>query len=122
MTRPPDEEPMLDVAAGDPALSRHLRNSLTLLRDRSDDPEFRRLADEVLTGRRGLRDVATSPVFAQALNPQVERFAQRYEELSDEERAALAAQGAEQLAAERERIERERRERERWHRDHPDDY
>lgn len=113
---------MLDVAGGDPALSRHLRNSLTLLRDRSDDPEFRRLADDVLAGRRGLREVATSPVFAQALNPQVERFAQRYEQLSDAERAALAAQGEEQLAAERAVIEQERRERERWRRDHPDDY
>lgn len=113
---------MLDVAGGDPALSRHLRNSLTLLRDRSDDPEFRRLADDVLAGRRGLRDVATSPVFAQALNPQVERFARWYEQLSEAERAALAAQGEEQFAAERAVIERERRERERWHRDHPDGY
>lgn len=113
---------MLDVAGGDPALSRHLRNSLALLRERSDDPEFRRLADDVLAGRRGLRDVATSPVFAEALNPQVERFAERYEQLSEEERAALAEQGEEQFAAERVRIERERRERERWHRDHPDGY
>ncbi|MBF9130743.1 hypothetical protein I0C86_17515 [Plantactinospora sp. S1510] len=121
MTRPNDEEPMLDVARGDPALSQHLRNSLKLLRERSDDPEFRRLADDIIAGRRGLRDAATSPVFNRALNPQVERFAQRWEELSDEEKAELAARGEADFAASRERIERERRERERWRRDHPDE-
>lgn len=112
---------MLDVAQGDPALSRHLRNSLELLRDRTDDQDFRRLADDVLAGRRGLRDVASAPAFARVLNPEVERFAQRYEELSDAEREALARQGEEQLATERERITRERRERERWRRDHDED-
>ncbi len=101
---------MLDIARGDPALSRHLRNSLKLLSERSDSPQFRRLIDDVLAGRQGLREIAGSPVFAQALNPQVERFAERYEALSDEERAALAAEGAAQFAAERERIERERHE------------
>ncbi|HEY0700929.1 MAG TPA: hypothetical protein VGD43_24360 [Micromonospora sp.] len=118
MSRPADEPPMLDVAQGDPALSRHLRNSLQLLRDRSDDEDFRRLADDVLAGRRGLRDVATAPEFSRVLNPQVERFAERWEELSDAERAALAAQGEQQFAEQRVGIERERRERERWDRDH----
>jgi hypothetical protein len=121
MTRPNDEEPVLDVAQGDPALSHHLRNSLRLLRDRTDDEDFRRLADDVLDGRPGLRDIATSPAFSRVLDPQVERFAQRYEELSDAERAALATEGEAQFAAEREQIARERRERERWCRDH-DDY
>ena len=121
MTRPADEEPVLDVAQGDPALSRHLRNSLKLLRDRTEDRDFQRLADDVLAGRLSLREVATSPSFARVLNPEVERFAERYEALTDEERAELAAQGEQQLAEERERIAREKRDRERWLRDH-DEY
>lgn len=105
----PDQEPTIDVAGGDPALSRHLRNCLKVLRDRTDNPEFRELADDILAGRRSLREAATSPAFAQALNPQVEQFAQRYEQLSDDERERFAAEGERQFAEQREQIARERR-------------
>lgn len=105
----PDQEPMLDVAGSDPALSRHLRNCLKVLRDRTDNPEFRELADDILAGRRSLREAVTSPVFARTLNPQVEQFAQRYEQLSAEERERLAAEGERQFAEQREQIARERR-------------
>lgn len=104
----PNREPMLDVAAGDPVLSRHLRNCLTVLRDRTDNPEFRELADDILAGRRSLREAAGSPVFAQALNPQVEQFAQRYEQLGAIEREGLAAEGEQQFAQQREQITRDR--------------
>ncbi|MGI5147085.1 hypothetical protein ACQEVC_12000 [Plantactinospora sp. CA-294935] len=122
MRPPKDDEPLLDVAGGDPALSRHLRDSLKTLSERTDDPEFRRLVADVLEGRRGLREVATSPVFTSALNPRMEQFAQRWAETSEQERAELAAQGEREFAALRERLERERRDRERWWRDHPDGY
>lgn len=122
MKPPKDDEPLLDVAGGDPALSHRLRDSLKVLSERTDDPEFRRLVADVLAGRRGLRDVAQSPAFASALNPRVEQFAKRWAESSEEERAELAAQGEREFAALRERLERERRERERWRRDHPDGY
>lgn len=105
----PDQEPMIDVAGGDPALSRHLRNCLKVLRDRTDNPEFRELADDIMAGRRSLREAVTSPAFAQALNPQVEQFAQRYEQLSADERERLAAEGERQFAEQREQIARERR-------------
>lgn len=119
----PDQEPMIDVAGGDPALSRHLRNCLKVLRDRTDDPEFRELADDIMAGRRGLRDAVASPAFAQAVNPQVERFAQRYEQLSDVERERLAAEGERQFAEQREQIARARRaaEVQARHRDDPGD-
>ncbi|HEY8453410.1 MAG: hypothetical protein FWJ70_02495 [Micromonosporaceae bacterium] len=104
---------MIDVAGGDPAVDRQLRRSLQVLRDRSDNAEFQRLVDEVLAGRKGLRDVATSPVFASELRPLVERFAEQYAQLSEEDRRQLAEQGERQLAEERENLERERAERER---------
>lgn len=106
----PGEEPLIDVAGGDPAVSRQLRRSLAILRERSGNDEFRRLVDDVLAGRSGVRDLAASPVFAAELNPLVERFAEQYAALSDEERRQLAEQGERELAEERERIERERQE------------
>jgi hypothetical protein len=105
---PKDEEPLLDVAGGDPALSRHLRGSLRLLRDKSDDPEFRRLADDILEGRRGLREASRSPVFARVLDPRVDEFARRYDQLSEDERAGLAAEGQRQFAELRDQIAREK--------------
>ncbi|GAA3759664.1 hypothetical protein GCM10022225_51440 [Plantactinospora mayteni] len=122
MRPPKDDEPLLDVAGGDPALSRHLRDSLKTLGERTDDPEFRRLVADVLEGRRGLREVATTPAFASAINPRLEQFAQRWAEIPEEERAELADQGEREFTALRQRLERERRDRERWWRDHPDGY
>ncbi|MGB8202766.1 MAG: hypothetical protein WCF33_24295 [Pseudonocardiaceae bacterium] len=100
---------MMDVAGGDPALSCHLRNCLKMLRDRTDAPEFREFADDIMAGRRSLREAVTSPAFARALNPQVEQFAKRYEQLSDDGRERLAAEGERQFAEQREQIARERR-------------
>lgn len=68
---PTEDEPILDIARGDKAISEHLRRSLALLRERSDNEDFRRLADDILAGRAHLRDVFTSPAFAAGLNPQV---------------------------------------------------
>lgn len=103
----PDQEPMIDVAGGDPALSRHLRSCLKVLRDRTDNPGFRELADEIMSGRRSLREAVTSPVFSQVLNSQVARFAHRYEQLSDDERERFAAEGERQFAEQREQIAQE---------------
>lgn len=83
------EGPMIDVARGDPALSRYLRTCLMVLRDQSDDQGFRARADEVLTGRVGLRDMVSDPVFARGLDPGVERFDRWWDGLSDEQRAEL---------------------------------
>lgn len=102
-----DDEPILDVARGDRVISQHLRRSLTLLRERSGNADFQRLADDVLAGRANLRDVFTSPAFAAGLNPFVEQFAERYERLSEDERAEMAEQGRAQFAEERRRLAEE---------------
>jgi hypothetical protein len=93
----PEQEPTLDVARGDVALSRHLKNSLEVLKDKVDDPEFGRMVDDITAGRRSLRDMVRSPVFARALDPLVEQGAETYRNLSDEERETLARQGEAQF-------------------------
>ncbi|MGH3772579.1 MAG: hypothetical protein ACRDRW_14485 [Pseudonocardiaceae bacterium] len=49
-----DHEPLPDGGCGEPGLSEELRDALTLLRDHSDNDDFRALVHDVLAGRRGL--------------------------------------------------------------------
>lgn len=107
MTHPEQDEPTLDVAHGNKALSRHLNQSLEVLRDRSDNDDFRRVVDDVLNGRASLRDVYNTPAFAAGIEPGVRKFAERWDELSQEERDRLAQEGQRALGAENERINRE---------------
>ncbi|MGW6935699.1 hypothetical protein ACWGE0_36970 [Lentzea sp. NPDC054927] len=93
----PRPEPLLDIARGDAARSQVLRESLKILRARSTDPAFGKLVDDVLAGRRGLREAVASPLFNQALTPGVQEAAQRYKDMPEEERARLAAEGERQL-------------------------
>ncbi|MGH3914845.1 MAG: hypothetical protein ACRDTC_15770 [Pseudonocardiaceae bacterium] len=60
-----DHEPMTDVACGEPELSGELRDALALLRDRSDNDEFRTLVDEVLAGRTSLLDASGTKAFGE---------------------------------------------------------
>jgi hypothetical protein len=88
---------MLDIARGDAARSHQLRASLKILRDRTTDPAFRTLVDDVLAGKRGLRDAVRSPVFDQAISPQVQQAVDKLNEMSDEEKQQLAEEGERQL-------------------------
>jgi len=58
-----DEEPLLDVARGDPARSRFLRASLQRLRESSTNNQFRAMVDDILAGRKSLRTAAASELF-----------------------------------------------------------
>lgn len=93
----PEPEPTLDIARGDKALSKHLKNSLDVLKNKADDPEFSALVDEIKSGRRSLRDTFTSPVFSRVLDPLVGQAAEHYENLSEEEREELARTGEQQF-------------------------
>lgn len=93
----PEPEPTLDVARGDVALSKHLKNSLNVLKSKADDPEFSAMVDEIISGRRSLRDTFTSPVFSRVLDPLVAQAAEHYENLSEEEREELARTGEQQF-------------------------
>ena len=90
---------MIDVANGDPERDRALRTALETLRERSDDPAFRDELDDVLAGRRGLREVALGDGFARAVGPAVERAVQEWEALPPGDRRALLARVSEQHPA-----------------------
>src|SRR5262245_14783842 len=89
----PAPEPMLDVARGDQGLSRHLRESLRVLRDRAEDAAFRRQLDDVLSGRLSLREAALTGTFERGLTPHFDRGMRWWEELPEQERARLAREG-----------------------------
>lgn len=92
------DEPMLDVARGDPARSEFLRAALRRLQEASGDDRFRTLVDDILSGHVSLREAATGDVFDREVRPLVDEGARRYQELSDDEREELAAQGEHELA------------------------
>lgn len=88
-----EREPMLDIARGDRALSRHLRRSLEALRERTDDRDFRRQIDDILAGRVSLRNAAFTGTFERGLTPHFKLGMQRWQEVSEEERERLAEEG-----------------------------
>lgn len=95
----PEHESMTDVACGEPPLSEELRDALTLLRDRSDDDEFRGVIDDVLAGRCGLFDASARPAFGAAVfAPVAQEFAE-FVDRTTEEQADPATQGEPESAA-----------------------
>ncbi|MEV4732321.1 hypothetical protein [Saccharopolyspora sp. NPDC049426] len=93
----PEQEPVLDIARGDEARSRHLRASLQLLRDRVENPQFRKLVDDVLAGKASLRDVAQTAAFGQAVAPLAQQAINRVNEMSEDEKQELAEEGERQF-------------------------
>lgn len=88
-----DHEPMTDVACGVPELSAELRDALALLRDRSEDAEFRTLVDDVLAGRCSLLDASGTKAFGEMVfAPMAREFDERLGQMTEDERRALAAQ------------------------------
>lgn len=95
-----NQEHPTDVACGDPAMTPELHDALTLLRDRSDDGEFRALVDEVLSGQCSLYDAAASPAFAEAVFGRVvQEFNERFAGMTEAEKEAIVAQGGTDSAA-----------------------
>ncbi|HEX2298042.1 MAG TPA: hypothetical protein VHH34_05905 [Pseudonocardiaceae bacterium] len=95
------QEHPTDVACGDPAMTPELREALTLLRDGSDNSEFRALVDEILSGQCSLYDAAGTPAFAEAVFGRVvQQFNERFADMTEEEKQeALAAEGGMHSAA-----------------------
>ncbi len=104
-----EEEPMMDIARGDKAVSRHLRDSLKLIRDKSDDPYFKSMVDDILAGRQSLREAAFSSTFERGLSPMFEAGLQKFEELSEEETQRMAQEGEAAFTRLNEQIEEEER-------------
>jgi hypothetical protein len=84
-----DHEPMTDVGCGDPGLSQELRDALTLLRDHSDNDDFRTLMDDVLAGRCGLVEASSTAAFSDVVFASI---AQEFGHLTEDEKRGLTAQ------------------------------
>ncbi|GAF42799.1 hypothetical protein RW1_004_01490 [Rhodococcus wratislaviensis NBRC 100605] len=92
-------ERTFDVARGDLGVSLHLKQSLTVLAAKSPDPEFRRLAADVLSGALGVRDLVASEAFNTTLDRAFPSALANIESLPDEERDRLAADARERMNA-----------------------
>lgn len=59
-------------------MSAELRDALALLRDRSEDDEFRTLVDDVLAGRTSLLDASGTPAFSKMVFARIAQEAAAY--------------------------------------------
>ncbi len=85
-----DYEPKMDVARGDPELSGELREALALLRDGSDNGEFRRLVDNVLAGRCSLSEASHTAAFSDAVFALTPELTQCCAHMTEDEKQGLA--------------------------------
>ena len=82
----PSLPPLLPSLPTNRALDQHLRRSLEVLRDQTDDAALRRRIDDVVAGRSSLRALARDGAFGAMMQPLVERGLQQLDELTPEQR------------------------------------
>ncbi|MFE4575040.1 hypothetical protein [Streptomyces chartreusis] len=104
-----DDSELLEMSQGDPAQARLLRKSLETLAAGHGGDALKEMAQEVLSGRVGLRDAANVSAYADQLVDQAAPMAEKWAALSEVEREELAAEGRRAIAAEQEQIDEERR-------------
>ncbi|MEU6301974.1 hypothetical protein [Streptomyces chartreusis] len=104
-----DDSELMEMSQGDPAQARLLRKSLETLAAGHGGDALKEMAQEVLSGRVGLRDAANVSAYADQLVDQAAPMAEKWAALSEAEREELAAEGRRAIAAEQEQIDEERR-------------
>ena len=77
MTDPSSTPPLLPALPPNRALDEHLRRSLAVLRDRSEDAGLRDRIDDVIRGRSSLRALSRDPAFGALMEPLVTRGMQQ---------------------------------------------
>lgn len=95
-----DDDALLDMAGGDPALAKLVRASLERLRDGAGDERLQELARDVLAGRTDLRSAASNDTYGDVFADQFRRLREWRDQIGDEEyerRATEAQRRAEQL-------------------------
>ncbi|WP_110206985.1 hypothetical protein [Nocardioides daejeonensis] len=90
---PEDWDPIAAFTRGDPLRAEALRANLTRIAEQTDQPEVRRLVQEVLDGRRTVRELVREPAMVAELDRGMDAFARQWSDLSPEQRAALVNQG-----------------------------
>lgn len=101
-----DDAEFSDVAR-DPAEARVLRKSLEMISRGGAGDTLKEMAQEVLSGRIGLRQAAQTSGYTDALIEKSEPFQQEWNEMSEAERHARAAEGERALENERREIAEE---------------
>lgn len=104
-----DDSEFLEMTQQDPAQAKILRQSLEHLASGLGGDALKEMAQEVLSGRMGLRDAANVSAYAEQAAEQATPLAEKWASMSDRERDALAAEGERRLAEERQRLDDERR-------------
>jgi len=99
VTTPDDVDRELDsIGRGDPGTRRMLRGALERLAAGAAGADLKEAAQEILSGRLGVRRGLTGNVYGRSLHDGLRRFREQYERLSPEERRALRESGREQLS------------------------
>ncbi|MEV8435512.1 hypothetical protein PGH47_31085 [Streptomyces sp. HUAS 31] len=104
-----DDSEFLEMTQQDPAQAKILRKSLEHLASGLGGPALKEMAQEVLSGRMGLREAANVSAYAEEAVVQSAPLAEKWASMSDSEREALAADGERRLEEERQQLDDERR-------------
>ena len=104
-----DDSEFLEMTQQDPAQAKILRKSLEHLASGLGGPALKEMAQEVLSGRMGLREAADVSAYAEEAVVQSAPLAEKWAAMSDSEREALAADGERRLEEERRQLDDERR-------------
>ncbi|GAA3582919.1 hypothetical protein GCM10022295_75120 [Streptomyces osmaniensis] len=104
-----DDSEFLEMTQQDPVQAKILRKSLEHLASGLGGPALKEMAQEVLSGRMGLREAADVSAYAEEAVVQSAPLAEKWASMSDGEREALAADGERRLEEERRQLDDERR-------------
>ena len=107
--KPVDDSEFLEMTQQDPAQVKALRQSLEHLASGLGGNALKEMAQEVLSGRMGLREAANVSAYAEQAVEQAAPLAEKWASMSDRERQELAAEGERRLDDERRQIDDERR-------------
>jgi hypothetical protein len=107
--KPVDDSEFLEMTQQDPVQAKILRQSLEHLASGLAGDALKEMAQEVISGRMGLREAANVSAYAEQAVEQSAPLAEKWASMSDSERDALAAEGERRLEEERRQLDDERR-------------
>ncbi|KUO14722.1 hypothetical protein [Streptomyces dysideae] len=107
--KPVDDSEFLEMVQQDAVQARILRQSLEHLSSGLAGDALKEMAQEVLSGRMGLREAANVSAYAEQAVEHAAPLAEKWASMSDSERDALAAEGERRLEEERRQLDDERR-------------
>ncbi|MFG2093704.1 hypothetical protein [Streptomyces sp. NPDC048612] len=105
-----DDSEFLEITR-DPAAASIMRKSLEQLAKGGAGDVLKEMADEILSGRVGVRDAVSIPVYANHMIDKLQASKQEWDSLSEMDRERLAADGERFLEGERREIEESEREK-----------